>query len=105
VHHIELLTTGGTIEKTYDEASQELANTSSIVPRMLRRLKLPQTKIHVRELMHKDSLSLTDADRERIVQTATMGIQLTKSIVVLQCPGRDGSRCRPGSGGRAARSP
>ncbi|MEO1128580.1 MAG: asparaginase domain-containing protein [Planctomycetota bacterium] len=83
MHHIELLTTGGTIEKTYDEASQELANTSSIVPRMLRRLKLPQTQIHVRELMHKDSLSLTDADRQRIVQTATMGVQLTKSIVVL----------------------
>jgi len=62
-----LITTGGTIEKTYDEASGVLDNRRSIVGRMLRRLRLEDTAISVMELMSKDSLLMTDDDRERIV--------------------------------------
>ena len=65
---ITLITTGGTIEKTYDEASGDLANRRSIVRRMLRRLRLEDTSINVIELMSKDSQFMTDADRSRIVE-------------------------------------
>ncbi|HEV7518980.1 MAG TPA: asparaginase domain-containing protein [Thermoanaerobaculia bacterium] len=64
---IALITTGGTIEKTYDEQSGELANRGSIVRRMLSELRLEETEVTVLELMSKDSLEMTEADRDRIV--------------------------------------
>lgn len=66
--HLTLITTGGTIEKTYDEASGSLANRRSIVRRMLSRLRLADTTISTIELLSKDSLDMTDADRASIVQ-------------------------------------
>lgn len=65
---IAILTTGGTIEKTYDERSGELSNRRSIVPRMLQRLRLEDTAVEVRELMSKDSLFMTDDDRRLIAR-------------------------------------
>jgi L-asparaginase len=64
---IALITTGGTIEKTYDEQSGELANRRSIVRRMLSELRLEETEVTVLELLSKDSLDMTEADRDRIV--------------------------------------
>jgi L-asparaginase len=65
---ITLITTGGTIEKTYDEGSGQLLNRGSIVRRMLGRLRLEDTSVRIIELMSKDSLMLTDQDRERIIE-------------------------------------
>lgn len=65
---ITLITTGGTIEKTYDEYTGELANRRSIVRRMLAELRIEDTEISVFELMSKDSQVLTDADRNRILE-------------------------------------
>lgn len=65
---ITLITTGGTIEKTYDEYTGELANRRSIVRRMLAELRIEDTEISVFELMSKDSQVLTDADRTRILE-------------------------------------
>lgn len=61
-----LITTGGTIEKTYDEESGELSNRRSIVRRMLQELRLEELRIEIVELMSKDSLFMDDADRERV---------------------------------------
>ena len=69
MRRLTLITTGGTIEKTYDEVSGNLANRQSIVRRMLSELRLEEGEVNVVELMSKDSLEMTDADRERIVQT------------------------------------
>lgn len=65
---ITLITTGGTIEKTYDEQTGELANRRSIVRRMLSELRLEDTEVDVFELISKDSLEMTDADRSRILE-------------------------------------
>ncbi len=65
---ITLITTGGTIEKTYDEHTGELANRQSIVRRMLAELRLEETEVNVFELMSKDSLEMTAADRNRILE-------------------------------------
>lgn len=64
---LTLITTGGTIEKTYDEASGSLANRRSIVRRMLSRLRLINTTIRTIEVLSKDSLDMTDDDRAAIV--------------------------------------
>jgi L-asparaginase len=61
-----LITTGGTIEKTYDEESGELSNRRSIVRRMLRDLRLEDLEVEIVELMSKDSLYMDDADRDRV---------------------------------------
>jgi L-asparaginase len=66
---VTLITTGGTIEKTYDEQTGTLENRRSIVRRMLARLRLEDTAVTTIELMSKDSLIMTEEDRLRIVQT------------------------------------
>jgi L-asparaginase len=65
---ITLITTGGTIEKTYEERSGKLENRRTIVHRMLHRLRLEDVEIGLYELMSKDSLDMTDQDRARIVE-------------------------------------
>ncbi|HVT59159.1 MAG TPA: asparaginase domain-containing protein [Thermoanaerobaculia bacterium] len=68
MREIALITTGGTIEKTYDEQTGELLNRRSIVRRMLSELHLEETAVRVVELMSKDSLEMTDADRRSILE-------------------------------------
>jgi len=72
VRNITLITTGGTIEKTYDEQSGDLANRRSIVRRMLSELRLEETEVNIFELMSKDSLEMTEADRMRIVEAVRL---------------------------------
>jgi len=69
MRRIVLVTTGGTIEKTYDERTGELANRRSIVHRMLDELRLEGVEVDVVELMSKDSLEMDDEDRRQIVET------------------------------------
>lgn len=83
MRNIELITTGGTIEKIYDEAAQQLVNRGSIVQRMLRRLRLEDARVHVRELLSKDSLHMTDDDRALIVRAVKSAMELSNGVVVL----------------------
>lgn len=83
MRHIELITTGGTIEKTYDEHTGELANRNSVVRRMLRRLRLEGSKVRIRELLSKDSLHMTDADRSAIVGAVREAAERGASAVVI----------------------
>ncbi|MCZ8019223.1 asparaginase domain-containing protein [Novosphingobium sp.] len=66
---ILVLTTGGTIDKAYFDALSEYQIVDSGIPDLLReaRVALP---LRVVELMRKDSLELTEADRALIASTA-----------------------------------
>lgn len=64
---ITLISTGGTIEKTYDERTGTLMNRRSIVDRMLSALRLEDIAINSIELLSKDSTEFTDQDRKRIL--------------------------------------
>lgn len=68
MRHIALISTGGTIEKTYDERTGRLENRAPIVQRMLARLRLEEVMINSIQLMQKDSLDLTEHDRMRILE-------------------------------------
>jgi len=88
VRKIFFITTAATIEKTYDEHTGELANRRSLVRRMLSELRLEDTEVNVFELMSKDSLQMTEADRVRILEAvrATGACEVegtTGGIVVL----------------------
>ncbi len=64
---IFVITTGGTIEKIYDEESGTLANRGSVLQQMLGRLRLPGTTVQSYDLLCKDSLEMTDKDRQMIL--------------------------------------
>ena len=86
VDRVCLITTGGTIEKTYDEETGELSNRRSIVRRMLAELRLDDLEVEIVELMSKDSLFMDDADRERVVaavRAALEGSPGVAGIVIL----------------------
>ena len=46
-----VITTGGTIEKTYDELEGTLSNRGSHLQEMLKRIRLPYTEIHHIDLL------------------------------------------------------
>ncbi len=66
---ITLISTGGTLEKTYDERTGSLENRKSVLHRLLRRLRLEDVNVNIVELMQKDSLYMTEQDRQRILSS------------------------------------
>ncbi|HEY3380784.1 MAG TPA: asparaginase domain-containing protein [Vicinamibacterales bacterium] len=64
---IRMLITGGTFDKEYDEIHARLVFKESHLSEMLR-LGRCRLDIHVRTVMMVDSLDITDADRDVIVQ-------------------------------------
>ena len=63
---IQILVTGGTFDKEYDELTGTLAFRDTHLPEMLR-LGRNRIELSIRTLMMIDSLDMTDADRARIV--------------------------------------
>lgn len=66
---IYLVTTGGTIEKIYSEQTGQVENLVAKIDRYLQQLRLPDAQIEVTPLMNKDSLEMTEEDRELILST------------------------------------
>jgi L-asparaginase len=67
MQRIYLISTGGTIEKVYSEQTGNVQNLDSKIDRYFRMLRLPDAEIAVTHLMNKDSLEMTDADREQVL--------------------------------------
>lgn len=67
---LALLSTGGTIEKTYDELSGVLHNQVSVLDVMLASLELRGVELERIRLMNKDSLDMTPDDHTLIATRA-----------------------------------
>ena len=67
---IALVSTGGTIEKTYDPLAGVLKNAVSVLDLMLSRIVLRGVELSRVPLMNKDSLEMTEQDHELIARTA-----------------------------------
>lgn len=80
---IALISTGGTIEKTYDELSGVLHNRISTLDVMLASLQLGGVEIERIALMNKDSLEMSEADHDLIASTATERSQHTDGVVIV----------------------
>jgi len=63
---IRIFVTGGTFDKEYDELTGQLYFKDSHLPEMIR-LGRADLKLEIRTLMMIDSLQMTDADREIII--------------------------------------
>jgi L-asparaginase len=67
---IQIISTGGTIEKTYDEYDGSLENkTTQLEKRILSRLRLPNCLYEVTPILSKDSLYFDDNDRMLVSST------------------------------------
>jgi L-asparaginase len=66
MRRVYLVSTGGTIEKVYSEQSGTVENRVAKLDRYLRMLRLPDCEVESIQLMNKDSLEMTDTDREEV---------------------------------------
>ncbi|MCC7290794.1 MAG: asparaginase [Phycisphaerales bacterium] len=66
--NITIITTGGTLEKVYDEAGGTLYNQHSNVPALVQTLRLPDLHVTYDHLFSKDSLHMDDADRHNVLE-------------------------------------
>ena len=80
---IALISTGGTIEKTYDELSGVLANHVSVLDVMLVSLELRGVDVQRVQLMNKDSLEMSADDHTLIAETAARMAQALAGVVVV----------------------
>ncbi|MFO0728793.1 MAG: asparaginase domain-containing protein [Myxococcota bacterium] len=80
---ISLISTGGTIEKTYDAYSGILANRVSVLDVMLASLELRGVAIDRLALMNKDSLDMTEADHDAIARAAHQEAATHDGVVVV----------------------
>jgi L-asparaginase len=80
---LTILTTGGTIDKTYDEFQGSLRNSHTVLDVILDGLRIPDLFIRHTEVMHKDSLDMTDEDREIIAKAVCDAAGTSDGIIIL----------------------
>lgn len=68
--HLHILSTGGTIDKIYFDALSEFSIGDPAAERLLKQVN-PNLTWQVTSLLRKDSLEITDADRELIKKAAS----------------------------------
>jgi L-asparaginase len=84
LNKVIIITTGGTIEKTYDEEEGTLFNRETVIKnRIEQRLRLPHTELEVKSIMAKDSLDMDEQDRSLICQAIRHHAKSNNPIVVL----------------------
>jgi L-asparaginase len=80
---LALVSTGGTIEKTYQPRSGELRNETSVLDHMLGQLQLGELEVERIRLMNKDSLEMDAADHGLIANTARTAAERNDGVVVV----------------------
>ncbi len=83
VKRVAIVSTGGTIEKTYDELNGVLTNKVSNLDVMLASLQLHGVELVRVALMNKDSLDMSDSDHDLIARTAGNLAQAHDGVVVV----------------------
>jgi L-asparaginase len=79
---VNVITTGGTIEKVYSEQTSTVENLDNQIDRYLGRLRLPDCDARVVPLMNKDSLEMTDADRRAILELIEQMVSEHSAVVI-----------------------
>ena len=80
---VALISTGGTIEKTYDEQEGILANGLSVLETMLSSLQLDGVTIHRVELMNKDSQEMSQSDHDSIADCVSEQAKTHDGVIVI----------------------
>ena len=82
MQRLYVITTGGTIEKIYQEQTGSLANLDSKIEPYFRLLRLPDLQVEITHLMNKDSLEMTGADRQVVLDVVRHKLQVPAPIVI-----------------------
>ena len=82
MQRVYVLTTGGTLEKVYSEQTGAVQNLDSKIDRYLRALRLPDLEVQTFRLMNKDSLEMTDADRQQVLEAVRERLREPAPIVI-----------------------
>ncbi len=80
--NVNVITTGGTIEKVYSEQTSTVENLDNRIDRYLSRLRLPDCDARVVPIMNKDSLEMTDADRGAILELVEQMLSERSAVVM-----------------------
>jgi len=80
--NITIVTTGGTISKTFNEHDGSLRNDRPVIETILAGLRLPDLVVSYRYVLSKDSLELTDQDRRLIVETVRQVLPESDAVVI-----------------------
>lgn len=80
---VALISTGGTIEKTYDALQGVLTNRVSVLDLLLSTLTLEGVTLTRVPLMNKDSLDMTPTDHELIAETVELFSTTHDGVVVV----------------------
>lgn len=80
---IAILTTGGTIDKTYDETDGSLRNVRSVLEKILEQLRLPALTVTHVPVMSKDSLEMTPVDRDQILEAVRTAANNHDAVLVI----------------------
>ena len=80
---IALISTGGTIEKTYDALAGVLENQVSILDVMLASLRLGGVEIVRVPLMNKDSLDMSEGDHKLIASTVVSMAEAHDGVLIV----------------------
>jgi len=79
---IAILSTGGTIEKTYNASDGTLANQRSVLEIMLASLDLHGVTVERVAVMNKDSLDMSEADHDRVAEVAGSHAKTHDGIII-----------------------
>jgi L-asparaginase len=82
MQRVYVLTTGGTLEKVYSEQTGAVQNLDSKIDRYLRALRLPDLEVRTFRLMNKDSLEMTGADRQQVLEAVRERLREPAPIVI-----------------------
>ncbi len=80
---VAILTTGGTIDKTYDETDGSLRNVRSVLNNILMGMRLPTLGVHHERVLTKDSLDMTDGDRDVILNAVRVALADQDAVLVV----------------------
>ena len=81
--NVALISTGGTVEKTYDEMEGVLHNAYSVLDVMVASLQLEGVEIVRVPLMNKDSLQMSAEDHTLIAETAGAMCHAHDGVVIV----------------------
>ncbi len=80
---ISIITTGGTIAKTFNESDGSLRNDRPVIESIVATLRLPDLILDYEHVLSKDSLDMTDEDRRLILAAVHDALGRSDGIVVV----------------------
>lgn len=84
---ITIITTGGTIAKTFNESDGSLRNDRPVIESIVAELRLPDLQISYQNVLSKDSLDMTESDRWLVLEAVRASLPACDAVLI--CHGTD----------------